>query len=183
MDQDRGPAQTVKQIEQDKSRPPFAGRGERGRLCQKPGAAMDDGGMNAEHAAGPAPRPIPAASRSRTAGRLLPRAASRRRTPKCASGHIAEAVRDRKRGGFRWSTLTGRGPRARAVRRHGDCWPVRQPASRPEAERLLAFQRVYSSNNTNPARDRPGFCIVYLWRQIIKSCLKERENRVNGRLN
>ena len=53
MDQDRRPAQTVKQIKQDESRPPSAGRGERGRFCQEPGAAVDDGGMNAEHAAGP----------------------------------------------------------------------------------------------------------------------------------
>src|SRR6266852_5580866 len=27
-----------------------------------------------------------------------------------------------------------------------------------------------------------GFCIVYLWRQIIKSCLKELKNHVNGKL-
>ena len=53
VDQDRGPAQAVEQIEQDKSRPPFAGCRERGRLGEEFAAAADDGGMNAEQAAGP----------------------------------------------------------------------------------------------------------------------------------
>ena len=53
MDQDRGPAQAVKQIEQDKPRSPLAGQRERGRLGEEPAAIADDGGMDAEHAAGP----------------------------------------------------------------------------------------------------------------------------------
>ena len=56
MDQDRGPAQAVEQIEQHKARAPFAGRGERGRLGQEPAAIADDDGMDAEHAAGPGRR-------------------------------------------------------------------------------------------------------------------------------
>ncbi len=53
MDQDRGPAQAVEQIEQDKSGSPVAGQGQRGRLGEEPAATGDDGGVNAEHAAGP----------------------------------------------------------------------------------------------------------------------------------
>ena len=53
MDQDHGPAQAIKQIEQDKSRSPLAGYGERERLGEEPGAIADDDGVNAEHAAGP----------------------------------------------------------------------------------------------------------------------------------
>jgi len=31
--------------------------------------------------------------------------------------------------------------------------------------------------------DSASFCIVYLWREILKSWLKELKNPVNGRLN
>ena len=53
LQQDRGPAQAVQQIEQHEPRPPLAGGGQRGRLGQELAAIADDDGLDAEHAAGP----------------------------------------------------------------------------------------------------------------------------------
>ena len=56
MDQDRGPAQAVEQVEQHEPRAPFAGGGERGLVAEESVAVADDGGMDAEHADGPGRR-------------------------------------------------------------------------------------------------------------------------------
>ena len=56
VQQDRGPAQAVEQVEQHKPRPPFARGGERGLVAEESLAVADDGGMDAEHAEGPGHR-------------------------------------------------------------------------------------------------------------------------------
>jgi len=76
--------------------------------------------------------------------------------PTAAFGHIAEAARDRKMDGFRWSTLTDRAPRAPGARRGGGQELGPRQAFRPEAAGLQAYLRGYSSNNTNPARGLRG---------------------------
>ena len=53
MQQDRGPAQAVEQVEQHEPGLPFARGGERGLLAEEAPAIADDGGMDAEHADGP----------------------------------------------------------------------------------------------------------------------------------
>jgi len=104
--------------------------------------------------------------------------------PICGSGRIAVTVPGRRQGAFRWSTLTGRAPRALAARRRGDCWRARQSAAQPEVGQLQAYRQYYSSSNTGPARARRGhFCIAYVWQQILKSCLKKLRNLVNARLH
>src|SRR5258708_37315608 len=101
--------------------------------------------------------------------------------PTSGSGHIGGAVRYRRPDGFRWSTLTDRGPRAPAGQRRGGCSPAPRPEAPPEAGQLQAFLRGYSLNNTNPARKERGlFGFSISGPQSLNHALKRLRNAVTG---
>ena len=103
--------------------------------------------------------------------------------PTAGSGHTAATVRDRRRGGFHWSTLTVAGL---ADPLRGGTAGAGRHCDRRLGGKLDDFGLIggftHQTTQILPATAR-AFCIVYLWRQILKSDLKGQENWVNERLN
>src|SRR5262245_42422327 len=79
-------------------------------------------------------------------------------------------------------TLTGRAPRGPAVPPHAARSVTRRGGFSRKLDNFRLFSGFTHQDNTIAPANRADFCIIYLWAEIIKRCLKKLKIPVNAGL-